>query len=60
MDEQSDMMTAGEVARMFRVDAKTVARWVAAHKLPAVRTPGGQLRFHRAEVEKFLRTAARP
>jgi excisionase family DNA binding protein len=52
-DNQRDLLTTGEVARMFRVDPKTVSRWVKENKLPAIRTPGGQYRFVRATVEKF-------
>ena len=59
MDEMPKILTTAEVARLFRVDLKTVGRWVRDDKLPAIRTPGGQLRFHWAEVEKFLPAAGR-
>ncbi|MFY0409738.1 BldC family transcriptional regulator [Solicola sp. PLA-1-18] len=39
------LYTPGEVARMFRVDPKTVTRWAQAGKLPVVLTLGGHRRF---------------
>jgi excisionase family DNA binding protein len=36
------LLTSTEVARLLRVDAKTVGRWARAGKLPALRTLGGQ------------------
>ena len=47
-------MTAREVAALFRVDPKSVARWARQGKLTAIRTPGGQLRFRRADVRALL------
>lgn len=49
-----DLLTPGEVAVMFRVDAKSVTRWANAGRLRAIRTPGGHRRFLRAEVDKLL------
>lgn len=48
------LLTPGEVAAMFRVDPKTVARWAKAGRLPAIRTPGGHRRFREAEVRTYL------
>lgn len=50
----SHLMTPGEVARAFRVDSKSVARWGDTGKLTVIRTPGGQRRFLRSEVEAYL------
>lgn len=51
-----DYLKTPELAAMFRVDVKTVSRWLNAGKVPgAIRTPGGQWRILRAAVEKFLR-----
>lgn len=52
-DRQRDLLTTGEVAVIFRVDPKTVSRWVKNRKLAAIRTPGGRFRFERAEVDRF-------
>ena len=46
-----NMLTTGEVARMFNVSPATVRRWCREGKLEAVRTSArGQLRFKREEV----------
>jgi excisionase family DNA binding protein len=49
------LMTPAEVAALFRVSPKTVARWSRAGKLTALRTLGGHRRFRVEEVEA-LRT----
>ncbi len=41
------LLTASEVAALFRVDPKTVQRWAIAGRLPTVRTPGGTHRRYR-------------
>lgn len=50
-----DLMTPAEVAKAFRVDPKTVARWAKAGKLSAIRTLGGHRRFPTPEVRGLLR-----
>lgn len=50
MDLETDLMTPAEVAALFRVDPKTVARWADSGKLPSIRTLGGHRRFPRKEV----------
>jgi excisionase family DNA binding protein len=52
------LLTASEVAELFRVDPKTVTRWARAGKLTSVRTPGGRRRFRLVEVRAFLTEAA--
>lgn len=50
-----EMLTAGEVARLFRVDPKTVTRWADKGLLHAVRVyPAAQRRFRLSEVEALL------
>lgn len=44
------LMTPGEVAKIFRVDPKTVTRWANAGKLRHTRTPGGHVRFFSEEI----------
>jgi excisionase family DNA binding protein len=56
MDEP--LMTSGEVAAKFRVDAKTVTRWAKAGRLPSIRTPGGHRRFRESEVRSWLEGGA--
>lgn len=48
------LLTSIEVAALFRVDPKTVARWVLAGRLSAIKTPGGKLRFRRSAIEPLL------
>ena len=49
------LFTPAEVARMFRVDPKTVTRWAKAGKISSVRTPGGHRRYREADVRQMLR-----
>ena len=52
---EGDLLNIGAVASMFNVTVATVRNWERAGKLAAVRTPGNQRRFKRADVEKLLR-----
>jgi excisionase family DNA binding protein len=49
------LLTPAEVAAMFSVDPKTVARWAMAGKISAVRTLGGHRRYRESEVIELLR-----
>ena len=48
------LLTPGEVARLFRVDPKTVTRWAVEGKLTCIRTLGGHRRFKAEEVYALL------
>jgi excisionase family DNA binding protein len=52
--EPEVLLTPVEVAKLFRVDPKTVTRWAKAGKLTAIRTLGGHRRYRRSEVESLL------
>lgn len=52
--ERNELLTPGEVAELFRVNAKTVTRWARAGKISVVRTLGGHRRYRRAEIEARL------
>jgi excisionase family DNA binding protein len=54
---KDDLLTPAEVARIFRVDPKTVSRWAIAGKISSVRTLGGHRRFYRSEVERAMHDA---
>jgi excisionase family DNA binding protein len=54
--EQETLLTPAEVARLFRVDPKTVTRWAKAGKLTAIRTLGGHRRYRKSEVQSLLGT----
>lgn len=50
-----ELLTPAEVARMFRVDPKTVTRWAKQGKLPAIQTLGGHRRYRADDVRALLR-----
>lgn len=54
LDEEDALLTPAEVAKLFRVDPKTVTRWAARGRLASFRTPGGHRRFRESEVRKLL------
>jgi excisionase family DNA binding protein len=56
----SALMTAREVADLLGVSTETVLRWVRQGKLPAIRLPGGAIRFRRDEIEAWLTERATP
>jgi excisionase family DNA binding protein len=53
------LLTAAEVAEIFRVGSRTVTRWAAEKKLAAVRTPGGHCRFRESDVRALLNGGAK-
>ncbi|MDO5661648.1 MAG: BldC family transcriptional regulator [Brachybacterium sp.] len=53
-DAQDELLTPAEVAKLFRVDPKTVTRWAQTGKLSSIRTLGGHRRYHRSEVTRLL------
>ncbi|HSH31042.1 MAG TPA: BldC family transcriptional regulator [Candidatus Saccharimonadales bacterium] len=48
------LLTPSEVAKLLRVDPKTVSRWARTGKLASIRTLGGHRRFRAKEVNKLL------
>jgi len=46
--------TSSEAARYLGVSLATVRRWSNAGHLPGSRTPGGQRRFSRLQLDQFL------
>ena len=46
--------TSSEAARYLGVSLATVRRWNNAGHLDAYRTPGGQRRFSRSQLDHFL------
>ena len=55
--EKEELLTPSEVAKMFRVNPKTVTRWARSGRISAIRTLGGHRRFRASEIEKFLADA---
>jgi len=54
LEDPEELLTPGEVARMFRVDPKTVTRWASAGRIGSIRTPGGHRRFRATEIQALL------
>jgi excisionase family DNA binding protein len=54
--EQEVLLTPAEVAKVFRVDPKTVTRWAKAGKITAIRTLGGHRRYRQSEVQALLKS----
>ena len=52
--EQEVLLTPSEVARLFRVDPKTVTRWAKAGKITAIRTLGGHRRYRKSEIQALI------
>jgi excisionase family DNA binding protein len=57
--EERKLLTPGEVARILRVDPKTVTRWATRGIIQSVRTPGGHRRFFAVEI-MTIATGGRP
>jgi excisionase family DNA binding protein len=49
-----EILSPGEVARIFGVHPKTVTRWAVAGSVPSFRTPGGHRRFKASDVRAAL------
>lgn len=48
-------LTSGDVAAIFGVSAVTVGAWADQGLLPHFRTPGGQRRFRRSDVDAYIK-----
>jgi excisionase family DNA binding protein len=53
------LLTKGEVARLCRVDVRTVDRWLTAGKVGFHRTPSGRVLFRRRDVLEVIDPAWR-
>ena len=47
-------LSASQAARALGVSVSTIRRWSDAGALPGYRTPGGQRRFSREQIDAFL------
>lgn len=54
----STMLTAREVADVLAVSTETILRWTRHGELPAVRLPGGALRYRPEALEEWLAARA--
>ncbi|MDX1659433.1 MAG: BldC family transcriptional regulator [Nitriliruptorales bacterium] len=58
-EHAEELLTPGEVAKLFGVDPKTVTRWATAGKLSPQRTLGGHRRYRATEVYALLEKSTR-
>lgn len=54
------LLTTREVADQLGVSAETVLRWTRRGELPAIRLPGGAIRFREADLDDWLQERATP
>jgi excisionase family DNA binding protein len=52
-------LTISQAARELGVSLSTIRRWTNLGYLPSYRTPGGQRRFSREQLEQFLASLER-
>lgn len=57
--ETYNLLRPQEVAKIFHVNSRTVAKWASEGKLEHIRTPGGHLRFSSRSVRRALEDANR-
>ena len=54
------LLTARAVADLFDVSAETVLRWTRRGELPAIKLPGGAIRYHEHVIDGWLAERATP
>lgn len=52
------LLTARAVADMLDVSTETVLRWTRRGELPAIKLPGGAIRYREDDLEEWLRLRA--
>jgi excisionase family DNA binding protein len=52
------LLTARAVADIIGVSSETVLRWTRNGSLPAIRLPGGAIRYREQELEQWLASRA--
>ena len=52
------LLTARELAELLGVSAETVLRWTRRGEVPALRLPGGAIRYRPDELEAWLEARA--
>jgi excisionase family DNA binding protein len=53
-NERRLVFTSSEAARYLGVSLATIRRWTDAGHISCYRTPGGQRRFSRAQLDDFI------
>lgn len=49
--KNDELLTSQEVARLFRVDPRTVTRWAKTGRISCIRTLGGHRRYRSSEIK---------
>ncbi|WP_080733910.1 MerR family transcriptional regulator [Rhodococcoides fascians] len=50
----SEVIAIGEAAEILGISVKTLRNWEAKGAISAIRSPGGQRRFRRTDVDALL------
>lgn len=58
-DERQLVFTSSQAARYLGVSLATVRRWTDAGHIACYRTPGGQRRFSRDQLDEFVLSLGR-
>ncbi|MGO9761117.1 MAG: MerR family transcriptional regulator [Solirubrobacteraceae bacterium] len=58
-NERQLVFTSSQAARYVGVSLATVRRWTDAGHIECYRTPGGQRRFSRAQLDQFIESMQR-
>lgn len=53
-NDQRMMFTSSQAARYLGVSLATIRRWTDAGHISCYRTPGGQRRFSRPQLDQFI------
>lgn len=53
-NDQRMVFTSSQAARYLGVSLATIRRWTDAGHISCFRTPGGQRRFSRAQLDEFI------
>lgn len=54
-EQELDLLTTAQVAKIFQVSSETIRDWINAGKLPGVKV-GGTWRVRRSDLVEFTRT----
>jgi excisionase family DNA binding protein len=60
MEETSPFLNVGEAAAYLGVSAASLRKWSDDGFVPVYRTPGGQRRFSRRDLDEFMRSMRQP
>ena len=53
-DSAEDLLALGAAAKVAHCSPDTLRRWADKGEVPSIRTPGGQRRFRRGDLEALV------